>query len=48
MERGTGVTGRRAVSPVEMATRREPGPVVMHAQPPSPELVICPTAQVKS
>lgn len=44
---GTGVTGRRALLPVEMETRRERGRVVMPAQPQSPELVICPTAQVK-
>lgn len=47
MEMGTGATGRRALLPVEMETRRERGHVVMPAQPQSPELVICPTAQVK-
>lgn len=46
--RGTGVTGRRAASPVEMATRREPGHVATPARPPSPEPVICPAAQVKT
>lgn len=48
MERGTGVTGQRAVSPVGMAIRREPGRVVMLVQPPSPVPVICPAAQVKA
>ena len=48
MVRETGVIGQHAVSHVEMATRREPGLAVMPAQPQSPELVICPTAQVIS
>lgn len=48
MERGTGVAGQRAVSLVETETRRERGHAVMPAQPPSPELATCLTAQVKS
>lgn len=46
MERGTGVAGQRAVSLVETETRRERGHAVMPAQPPSPELATCLTAQV--
>lgn len=42
------MTGLPAASPVGTATRREPGHVVMPAQPLSQELVICPTAQVKN
>lgn len=46
MERGTGVTGRYAVSRVAMETRSEHGLVATLAQPPSPEPATCPPAQV--
>lgn len=47
MEMGTGVAGRRAVLPAEMATRSGPGHVATPAPPPSPGLATCPVAQVR-